>query len=345
MTNNVVDDAPETYTGLVRRVLGMARAAQLRLEDVRGVAVWDTRKDQRIRALPEFALLRVDIEGLTYFADRFGLQNADRLTLQLVYEYFTAANELRLDPTILSSVWHAFRSELADPSWRTRTVANVRNFTAEVATIDLGDGVAIRERDFEKLEQLGFGPGVLKGLSDDWDAGFGSSSYVLIAESESVKEPSNLISPDMWLPSQKTVRALQALRLIGTGDVNISPIWVTRVARFNVGVGGTHRTGFSILTMGSQFKWTPELEPLYQRVYQDLLSAERDQYRKSPGNLALALRSFMSTYDRSPPGPDSQLLDSITPLRLCSERPAKFPSSLLSEWQAFWAPMARVARS
>jgi hypothetical protein len=49
-------------------------------------------------------------------------------------------------------------------------------------------------------------------------------------------------------------------------------------------------------------------------LYAEMQQLERDGYNASPGNLDLAIHSFMATYDRWPSRPDSQLLDCVTAL-------------------------------
>src|SRR5258708_1206052 len=142
-------------------------------------------------------------------------------------------------------IWGGFTSELAASNWTTRGVANLRNFRSDVYPIDLGDGVSLRGRIFEELESMGFSGGPLEGLTADW-SGFGASSFVLVAESITAKEPGNLIMQDSNSVWTKAQRALGSLRLIARGDVGLSPMWIVRSARFNVGMGGTTRIGAAI---------------------------------------------------------------------------------------------------
>jgi len=65
---------------------------------------------------------------------------------------------------------------------------------------------------------------------------------------------------------------------------------------------------------GARYKWTEALKPSYSSIYGELAKLENEGYGNSPGNLDVALRSFMSTYDRWPTHSDSQLLDLITTL-------------------------------
>lgn len=120
-----------------------------------------------------------------------------------------------------------------------------------------------------------------------------------------------LDSAGAWL---KCARAVGALRLIAPGDVGISTTFVQRVTRFNVGIGGIHSTGSTIDTIGHSYAWRPDQRPLYDVTYTALAHLEKIGYGKAPGNLDLALRAFMSTFDRFPTALDSKLLDAITAL-------------------------------
>jgi hypothetical protein len=91
-------------------------------------------------------------------------------------------------------------------------------------------------------------------------------------------------------------------------------MWVARVARFNFGSGGLFQVGVSIPSIGSQYVWTEAVATAFPRIYRELARLEKTGYNASPGNLDVALRAFMATYDRWPAAYDSQLLDSMTAL-------------------------------
>lgn len=66
--------------------------------------------------------------------------------------------------------------------------------------------------------------------------------------------------------------------------------------------------------MGTDYIWTKDIGCAQSVVYQELAQLEKDGYGKAPGNLEVALRVFMSSYDRWPSRSDTQLLDAITSL-------------------------------
>lgn len=87
---------------------------------------------------------------------------------------------------------------------------------------------------------------------------------------------------------------------------------MSRPARFNVGLGGTQSAGFSIPAFGSPYHLTEPLAFEVPSMAAALRHLEEHGYGTSPGNLNLALRSYMATYDRWPPSGDSRVLDAIT---------------------------------
>jgi len=112
----------------------------------------------------------------------------------------------------------------------------------------------------------------------------------------------------------QAIRAVGALRLADAGSISIGPMWVVRAARFNFGIGGLQQVGVSIPAAGSPYVWSDNAGKLFPQIYRELAKLEQEGYGRSRGNLAVALRAFMATYDRWPLGQDSQLLDSITAL-------------------------------
>jgi hypothetical protein len=110
----------------------------------------------------------------------------------------------------------------------------------------------------------------------------------------------------------KAQRALRALRLLARGDIGIGRMWVSRPARFNVGLGFGHIIGYSVPVLGSNYRLTDSIAAAVPDVYEALRYLENHGYGGAPGNLDLALRSFMATYDRPLARGDSRVLDAIT---------------------------------
>ena len=235
------------------------------------------------------------------------------------------------DTTKLSfdGLWGDFLVEVEEPNWTFRAVGNLRNFASETLLIDLGDGVTIRGRNEEDLKSLCFNTPIWDRIADDW-SGFGASSFVLVTEHLTPKRPDNLIFLNSYALSVKAMRAMYALRLAAEGAVGVGPMWVVRADRFNVGLGGPNTIGTSIPLMGAQYRWTSTLDPEYRSIYSDLARLDENKwYGRSPGNLEIAIRAFMATYDSWPRWPDWQLLNCR--LRHCWERAQSFHLDFLLE--------------
>jgi hypothetical protein len=283
------------------------------LDQFRGIAVYDTAKDEIFTSLDAFPLAESAIAELALVIERYGVDEAERLTLQFVYQLLDRLAEPTFDDRVFEQLWTDFIDELREPQWVYRGAANLRWFTAEDGPFDFGSGVSIRGRSYEELADLGFSESVLRALSHDW-SGFGASSYVIVVESRVDKSPDNLVLGSLGTEWVNAQRVLGALRLLAAGDVSIGRMWISRPARFNVGLGGVGSVGLSIPTMGATYHLTTSVASRVSKMYGDLQRLEEHGYGGAPGNLDLALRSFMATYDRWPSGGDSRVLDAITAL-------------------------------
>jgi hypothetical protein len=298
----------------VRTVLKDVIAQSRPIAELRSTALFNPERDAVIRSSTSFDAAKLAVTDVPNFVGRFGTEAGERIVLQFVYQYFKRVLTVQYDGSQFEKLWCDFVAEVQDAYWIVRGVANVRNFDTKTYPIDLGDGVTIRGRSPSELASLGFDDTVSQRITEDWRVP-GPSSFVLVAEHCFAKQPDNLILLDTYQLSLKAMRAIGALRLANTGSIGIGPMWVVRPARFDVGIGGgLTSTGISIPMYGSRYTWTEEVGRLYPSIYDALARLETEGYSKSPGNLAVALRSFMATYDRWPAFRDSQLLDLITSL-------------------------------
>jgi hypothetical protein len=299
---------------LLQAVVAKIAANGRSIGEFRGIALYNPQRDREFTDLPESAPAADAIVSITTVRERYGVAEGMRLALQFVYQFLDRLNQPVWNDATFESLWTDFIEEMDHPVWIHRGVANVRNIQVETDRTDLADGIAIRGRDFDELGRLGFGDATLQRLSDDW-SGFGASSFVLTIETATEKRPENFILTDLATPWTRAQRAVMTLRLLAPGDLSIGPMWIVRPARFDVGLGrGTGATGFSIPAIGSRYTLTADIVAKFPEMYARLRALEADSYREAPGNLDLALRAFMATYDRWPPGADSRLIDSITSL-------------------------------
>ena len=317
MTVNAIQTSVQN---LIDHFISMAVNAELPLNALQGVALFNSTRDQRFTSLVAFTTTAQLLATLPHFESRYGNDNRDRLLLQFLYQYFNRIDGVQFDKPTFDCLWGDFLSELSETHWLSCGVANLRHFGTEASQplqkpLDLGDGITVRGRSPDDLKSLGFDDLIWERIAEDWRTPFGSSPYVLVSEHQTLKEPENLITGDGYWPWTKAFRALQALRLCAAGSISIGPMWVIWAARFNVGFSGLNRTGFSIPTMGGpDYIWTDEMGLGYSAVYGELTQLEKAGYERAPGNLEVALRVFMNGYDRWPPRQDAQLLDAITAL-------------------------------
>ena len=323
--NQPLDDsalhAPESPESQLRVKLGALVAAAASeatgsgraLSSLRGIAVYDGQKDEFVRSLGPFAQFAIGLPGLTLFPKHYGAGMEERIALQLVYEYFARATDVSADLMLLDSLWADFLAELSSPVWVTRTVTNLRLFQCDTAGVILGDGVSIIGRDPDALMAMGFSDRIVGELFAEW-GGFGASSFVMVAEVSTPKNPHNVLRVDGGECSLRCARAIGALRLTAQGDVGMCKVFVHRIARFNVGIGGMQFAGNTLDPIGTAYIWDPQNRPAFGTLYASLARLESVGYAKSPGNLDLALRSFMATFDRFPASADMKLMDTVTAL-------------------------------
>jgi hypothetical protein len=303
---------------LILAVIAMALDTRVPIARLRGVPFSDPAKDAPIESLEPFSGAVHAIQELPLFADRFGASEAHRVALSFVYQYFDGVESVVDSDSAFESLWNDLIAEIDEPNWVTRGVANLRYFKTDTYPLLLGDGVSLRGRSFTELASMGFQGPILDRITEDW-SGFGASSFVLIAEHRTPKKPGNAIQLDTAHVWSKAVRSLEACRLAGPGSISIGPMWVVRASRFNIGTGGLSRVGASIPAPpgGKDYVWSETTALSFPRIYSGLTGLEASgdvAYRRAPGNLAVALRSFMATYDRWPASGDSQLLDTVTAL-------------------------------
>ncbi len=282
---------------------------------LRGVAMYDSQKDAKLTPLPTFGPATEAIISIPNFIGRYGAESARRIVLQFIYQYFARVDVPVYDQTNFDALWADFDAEMQEAYWVARGVVNIRNFHSESVFLNLGDGVTIRGRDDEDLASLGFGPGILERIAEDWRENPGTSSFVLVAEHSFAKEPNNLALTDGYSVSVKAMRTLWSLRLASAGSISFSRMWLSRSARFNVGIGGISSTGFSVPAwFGEQYKWTESTSTKFKEIYNNLTLVQiNNWYNRAPGNLEIALRTFMRSYDL-PGQMDSQLVDIVTSL-------------------------------
>jgi hypothetical protein len=212
------------------------------------------------------------------------------------------------------ATWTALVTESLRPEWRFAAVANLSNFSFDEDVADLGHGVSIQGRSFERLTQtLGLDQADLDFLTEDWTAGGAASSYVLVVETTQPKAPANFILSSDGAAYPLAARAMLAMRLLGAGAPHFGRMLLKRPAAFNVGIGGRSFSGFTIWWPGAEYKLTQAMIPAIRRQVETLIAVEKD-LATSARHIGLALRSFSSIYDRLMHQGEDCIIDSITAL-------------------------------
>jgi len=281
---------------------------------VGATALFDSDRDRVINQLPAFAPTEHALRNDEDLIRLYGPENAARLALQFVYESWNrTASGASIDQA-LEAASEAFEAEAATPTWRFTAIANINNFSYNGTFVDLGDGVSIQGRNFERLvTEYGWDDLDLARLSEDWSAGGGASSYILVVETKAPKTPANFVLSSDGASYGLSARALLALRLSGPGSVSTGRFALHRPGHFNVGVGGRAYSGMTLWIPGSPYVLTDDMLPAVRSQIQTLRSVET-VLNTSARHVGLALRSFSSTYDRLFHQGEDAVLDCITAL-------------------------------
>ena len=280
----------------------------------RGTAFYDTSRDKPITDLTEFGEAVAALQADPVIATIYGLENAPRLAIQFVYNTCGLLDNGIDIPSAFEATWSALVTESSHPHWRFSAVANLSNFSFTGDVADLGHGVSVQGRSFDRLKQaLGFDQADLDVLAEDWSAGGAASSLVLVVETSQPKTPANFILSSDGAAYPLAARALLAMRLLGAGAPHIGKMFLMRPAAFNVGIGGRSYAGFTIWWPGAQYNLNETMIQEIRQLVDTLIAVEKD-LETSARHIGLALRSFSSMYDRLMHQGEDCVIDSITAL-------------------------------
>jgi hypothetical protein len=278
------------------------------------IAYYDSRKDDLVTGLPSFQSAVEALASSSAVSILYGSDQAPRIALQVVFGVYDLVRNGLSAESAFESAWGDFVRELETATWTFAAVANIQNIQCSEGKIDIGDGVSVRGRNFKELEQLlGWSRSQLNIITQDWMTSSGGSSFVLFVEKKVPKTPDNFISMDDGTAYLRAARALLALRLVAPGDIRVGRLFLARPASFNVGIGGMQSQGFSVWHPGNTFKLTVDMIPDVKRWYDEITLIEA-RGGKQMRDLALALRSFTSIYDRYFHQVEDRVLDAITSL-------------------------------
>jgi hypothetical protein len=279
-----------------------------------GTAVFNLERDRPLAGLAAFPLAHEKLQLVLEFARTFGTEHGERATLQFVYEYFKRTERLEFDEVAFDATFEAFTGELDDPDWTYVAFANLRNFESDDALIDFGDGISIRHRSFEDIEErLGWTEWHFEHLTRDWTEGHAASEHVLWIESTKEKSPETAILSDSATGPGRALDLLLALWLFGPGDVSIGAIFTDRAAKFDLtGRGLSRSNGMPVDLWGRRYQLAATDAANVRAIYDDVVAFRRAA--DVPSNVRLAVRRFESVYSRGIRQREDRIVDELIAL-------------------------------
>ena len=210
--------APAELLELGKQVLAILAADKVDLNDFRGVAFHEPRKDDQIRAAAQFGPSVGIVAVAPHIGEHIGANEAERFTLQFVFEAVRMTSEGRTIDDATTEVWSNLLAEAADPDGHFAGVANLRHIEVDVGLVPRTVGsVRVAPRSFDDLSVIGFSEFDLEGLTANWTDGGGHSEHVVVGEAARPQRPDRMLvsnDPNIWVDAQ---RLLGALRLLGPG--------------------------------------------------------------------------------------------------------------------------------
>jgi hypothetical protein len=280
-----------------------------------GTAIYNLERNRPLTDLAGFPAAYEALQQVPEFVRAFGTEHGERATLQFVYEYFTRTTErLEFDNEAFDATFNAYISELDDPNWTYIAFANLRNFKSDDPLIDFGDGISIRHRSFDEIEErLGWTEWHFEHLTRDWTEGHAASEHVLWVESVKEKSPDTAIRGDSATGPGRALDLLLALWLFAPGDVSIGAIFTDRAARFDLtGHGLTRASGMPGDVWGGEYQLAERDAAEVRAIYDDVVSFR--QATNVPNNVRLAVRRFESVYRRGVSQREDRIVDELIAL-------------------------------
>lgn len=279
-----------------------------------GTAVFNSERDRPLADLPGLPLALDALQQVPEFVRAFGTEHGERATLQVLYEYFTRTERLEFDEAAFDATFEAFTNEIDDPSWTYVAFANLRNFESDDALIDFGDGITIRHRSFDEIEErFGWTEWHFDHLTRDWTEGHAASEHVLWIESVQEKSSDTAILSDSATGPGRALDLLLALWLFGPGDVSIGAIFTDRAAKFDLtGRGLSRSNGMPGDLWGRKYQLVAKDAAGVRAIYDDIVAFRRAA--DVPSNVRLAVRQFESVYSRGIRQRDDRIVDQLIAL-------------------------------
>ena len=285
--------------------------------DPRGIGAYRTRvagndpgADALFTSLTGFGPALSAIGSVPGSKENYSEYELEQLALLFVYAFlrFLAGPDFSEDA--FETAWASLSDELAAPSWKHVSVANLCNFESRSPLLDFGNNVTIRHRDLTYLRGL-VGVDTVDAIEQDWQSCGRPSAYVIMAEHVRPKRPEEARFMDQLNLQLKTDRLMLALRLSAGGDVRTGRTFFARPAFLP--------RQLSLVSFCGDASWNPgrsyrvedadmpkvrELCALIQRFEGPTAEAWK--------NVGVAIRSFTAIYDRRYGQKEDRIVDAVT---------------------------------
>lgn len=307
--------AREALKGLVAEACEQVVVSAEALGDYSGgTAFFNPERDRPLCGLPGFRPACETLEQIPEFVGAIGAEHVERATLQFLYQYFRHSENPGVDEDAFVATFETLLNELEDPNWTYVAFANLRSFHSDDAVIDFGNGISIRHRSLEDIEQrLGWTEWHLEHLRRDWMEGLPASGHVVWVETVKEKGPETAILSDSATGPGRILDLLLALWLFAPGDVSVGAIFTNRAAGFDLtGRGLARSNGMPGDLWGRGYELAATDAPDVRAIYEDVLA-----FRNAtdvPSNVRLAVRRFESVYTRSVRQREDRIIDQLIAL-------------------------------
>lgn len=150
----LTDAARSTMLGLVQGACHVVTPSRYSVSGSRcGIAYYDTSRDEPITEVTEFAGAVAALQADPVIAAIYGSENVQRLAIQFVYNTCGLLDDGIDILAAFEATWNALVTESSQPHWRFAAVANLSNFSFAGDIADLGHGVSIQGRSFDRLSK------------------------------------------------------------------------------------------------------------------------------------------------------------------------------------------------
>lgn len=310
-----LDPARESLRTLVTEALDqVVTSPEVLAEYKGGTAAYHPTRDQTLLDLRSFGGTVAALGQVPSFERAFGPEHAARASLQFVYHFLGGVVDPAFDEAAFETAFGSMITELDDPVWTYVAFANLRNFHSDDPLIDFGDGITIRHRSHEEIEErLRWTEWHFEELNRDWMRGHAASGHVVWVETQREKSPETAILSDSATGPGVILDLFLALWLFASGDLTVGAIFTDRAAKFDLSGGGLSRSnGMTEDVWGMTYSLSAADAPAVREIYDDVVALRKTA--DVPANIWVAVRRFSSVYSRDIRQREDRIIDELIAL-------------------------------